>query len=195
MIGLVLFVICLLGCLVLNDAVKETYTKTSSSQFADLVVEEFGMAVGGRIDIQYNVFPQDGSKTFRSYMILVILTHDQNYGWYGDIGKSNPDITTMCQQPSTTRNRILGSGNIALDIDASIGEDRFSVAVLQCYDGLESNPVTVEVTAVLQNPRPMSDEWSHMPIQLVMETRVIEGELIIFALLILGMCGQIYVAK
>jgi hypothetical protein len=163
--------------------------------FADLVVSEFGMAVGGKIDIDYNVFVQDKTKNYRSYVVLLVLTHDENEGWYGDIGGSNPDITTMCQQPSTLRERVFGSGSITLDIDPSIGENRFSVAVLQCYEGYADNPVSVDVTAVLRNPRPMSDELSHMPIQMVMETRVLEGELIIFALLIVGMAGQIYIAK
>jgi hypothetical protein len=175
--------------------VKKTFSKSSSGQFADLVVKEFGMAVGGTVDIEYNVFAQNEAQNYRSYVILLVLTHDQNEGWYGDIGNSNPDVTTMCQQPSTVRQRVYGSGSITLDIDASIGENRFSVAVLQCFEGYSDNPVTVDVTAVLKNPRPMSDEYSHLAIQLVMETRILEGELIVFALLILGMAGQIYIAK
>ena len=183
-----------LCCQIPTYALKATYSKTSSATFSALVVDDFGMAVGGKISLDYNVYAEDSAKPYESYMILLILTHDQLNGWYDQLGSSSADLTTMCQQPSMLREKAYGTGSISFDIVPSVGENRYSVGVIQCWTGYADNPVHIDLTAVLLNPRPESSEYSHLSIERVMETRVVEGLIIIYALLIAGMCGQIYIS-
>lgn len=193
----------LLACLVCGflhiNALYRTYENTKSSKFGEFITQDFGMAVGGTIEINYDVGPQDSAQKFDSYVILVVTTHDQLEGWYGDMkdadGADSGSVSTLCGQPSTFRQELIGTGSLSYEIDYSIGENRFSVGVLQCRAGYESNPVSVNVELTMKNPRPQSSEMSHYSIEHVMTIRVLEGELIIYALMILGMAGQIYLAR
>lgn len=156
------------------------------------------MAVGGRIDVDYSVGPKNVSAPFDSYLLLLIVTSAQKESWYGGLGDSDADVTkninTLCNQPAMLRKEIIGTGSVRLDIDYSLGVDEYSVAVLQCRQGYSNNPTLIDINLVMLNARPDSDEYSHFPIQQVMEVRVLHGELIVYALLILGMIGQMYVA-
>eukprot|EP01032_Pedospumella_encystans_P013610 gene13610-15660_t len=156
------------------------------------------MAVGGVVEVDYNVRPQNVSAPSDSYLLLLIMSSDQKDGWYGGLGKSDTDVTqninNLCNQPAMLRREIFGSGSIKFDIDYAVGLDQYSVGVLQCREGYTSNPVSVDLTLNMKNARPESDSYSHFPIEQVMEVRVLQGELILYALMILGMCGQLYVA-
>lgn len=192
-----ILLICFFLCITWTNALYRTYDTTRYDIFGDFITQEFGMAVGGTIQIDYNVQPTYASKKFDSYVILLVLTRDQANGWYSDLkNDANSDsIMSMCSQPSMFRQELFGSGTLSYNIDYALGENRYSVAVLQCRSGYESNPVTVSVDLTMKNPRPNSDEMSHFSIEHVMEIRVIEGELIIYALMILGMLGQIILAR
>lgn len=189
---LVLFLIC---CILAANGIKETYSKERSGIFGDFLVTDFGMAVGGVVQVDYNVRPQNASAPSDSYLLLLIMSSEQKDGWYGGLEKSDTaNINNLCNQPAMLRREIFGSGSINFDIDYAVGLDRYSVGLLQCREGYANNPVSVDVTLNMKNARPESDSYSHFPIEQVMEVRVLQGEMIIYALMILGMCGQLYVA-
>jgi hypothetical protein len=50
----------------------------------------------------------------------------------------------------------------------------------------------VDVNVVMRNARPSGNGWSYLSIDQVMSIRVLEGEMIVYALLIAGLCGQIH---
>jgi hypothetical protein len=190
--------LCLLCLLVGACSIKNTFSETSSDMYAKYVVNLFGMAVGGKITVDYNVHANNEAQASKSYVLILIFNYDQQQGWYDNVGKndlSESTITTMCQQPAMLRKRAVGKGSFEFDVTPAIGENRLAMAVLQCYKGDKTNPVSVELTAELLNARPNSQEYSHLPIERVMETRVLEGEMIIYALLFVGMIGQIWAAK
>ncbi len=187
-----------LCCILVANGAKETYSKTRSGIFGDFIVTDFGMAVGGVVEVDYNVRPQNVSAPSDSYLLLLIMSSQQKDGWYGGLGKSDTDVTqninNLCNQPAMLRREIFGSGSIKFDIDYAVGLDQYSVGLLQCREGYTNNPVSIDLTLNMKNARPESDSYSHFPIEQVMEVRVLQGELILYALMILGMCGQLYVA-
>lgn len=190
--------LCCLCLVVAVCGIKNTLKERTAGVFAKYVVDTFGMAVGGKIKVNYNIQPTNEALNTESYVLIVVLSYDQTDGWYSQVGNKDLSVSavsTMCQQPSMYRRRAIGSGSFEIDVTPDLGENRYSVAVLQCYEGDENNPINVHVTAELLNARPHSDEYSHMPIDKVMEVRVLEGEMIIYALLFCGMLGQIYAAK
>lgn len=178
--------------------IKETYSKQRSGIFGDYLVNDFGMAVGGVIQVDYHVVPKYQTEQFDSYLLLLVISSDQKDSWYDGLGDSDGDVTKninmLCNQPAVYRQELFGSGTINFDISYSVGVDRFSVGVLQCRAGNSENPISMDITVEMKNARPNSDEYSHFPIQQVMQVRVLEGELILYALMIVGMIGQIYVA-
>lgn len=192
---LLLFLLC---CVLSADAVKETYSKVRSGIYGDFIVADFGMAVGGVVEVDYNVRPQNASEPSDSYLLLLIMSSAQKDGWYDGLGKSDGYVTnninTLCNQPATLRQELFGSGSIKLDIDYTVGLDQYSVGLLQCREGYTTNPMWVDMTVNMLNARPESDNYSHFPINQVMEVRLLQGKMIVYALMILGMCGQLYVA-
>ena len=190
--------LCFLCCLALTRGIKVTYTSEKSGIYGDFLVNDFGMAVGGIIEVDYSVAPKDITEPFDSYLVLLILSSDQKDSWYGGLGDSDNTVTkninTLCNQPAMLRKELIGSGSVSFDINYAVGTDRYSVALLQCRTSSSNNPISVDITLVMKNARPDSVNYSHFPIEQVMEVRVLEGELIVYALLILGMCGQLYVA-
>lgn len=188
--------LCLVLCALRARALHRTYDNTKSEVFAEFITQDFGMAVGGTIDINYNIAPKDITQPFDTYVVIIVITHDQVEGWYSDMkdGADVNAVSTLCSQPSMFRQEVYGLGTLSYEIDYAIGDNRFSVGVLQCRNGYENNPVSVSVDLTMMNPRPDSHEMSHYSIEHVMEIRVVEGELILYALMILGMAGQIYLA-
>lgn len=175
-----------------------------SEPFSEYVAVNFGLAVGGVIDISYNVNTSYNDSVSNSYVLLLVINEKQKNNWYGNIGStsnSNNDQTqiqnkiyNLCTQPSTLRRQLFNSGNFFLEINEELGSDRYSVALLQCKLGNRASPVAATINAELKNPRPKSDGYSQLPIEEVILPRVLGGELILYALLILGSIGQIYYA-
>lgn len=189
--------ICLL-LILCAQSVKVTYLTTSSEQFGEYVQKSFGMAERGLITIHYNVYPQDSSLPYDSYVLLLVLNNAQQKNWYSALDDSSIDgdnINSLCSQPSLRRIEAWGEQKLNITIDESIGSNLFSVAVLQCRTGYASNPVTVSVKLHMVNARPEGDGHSHLPIQFVMLTRVYEGFLIAYVLLLLGLAAQFYFAS
>lgn len=178
--------------------VKVDYSKSASYQFGEYVQKSFGMAENGVISIDYNVYPQDPSLPYESYALILILNDAQQRNWYSLLDNSEADIVDnidgLCNQPSLQRIQPWGAGRANLTITPSIGSDLFTVVVLQCRVGDSDNPVTVEVDLSMVNARPEGSGTSHLPIQFVMLTRVFQGFIIAYSLLVVGILGQYYSA-
>ena len=194
-----LLFLCLLSGLSLSLGVKSTFFYQNSGVFGSYLHQDFGMAVGGVIDVDYNVYPQDSSAPFESYMLLLVITHSQGSSWYSELQDGDlpisQNINNLCNEPSMFRKTIFGSGSAQFNIDYNVGVGQYSVVLLQCRQGNVNNPVNADITLYMKNPRPHSNEYSHYGIEDVMQVRVLEGEMIIYALLVLGMCGQLFLAR
>eukprot|EP01039_Chlorochromonas_danica_P001719 gene1718-1878_t len=128
-----------------------------------------------------------------------VLTEDQRKNWYSTLQDSDSviasNMNSICNQPSLRRFYLWGEGKVNMTIDASIGASLLSVAVLQCRDGVADNPVTVDINLRMLNPRPHSEDGhSHLPIEYVTLTRVYEGFVIAYSLMLAAFLAQVYFA-
>lgn len=187
----------LIACLIGNSlCYKTTYSSQSSEYIGTYLQKSFGMATGGLIHLDYSVMPTNVSASFSSYALFLIVTEKQRTSWYDKISDSSlaDNIDQYCTQPSMLRRRLFGNGTINFFLSNSIGHDRFTAIFLQCRKGTEENPTITHLSLQMKNAQPHSDEYSHMPIEEVMTVRVLEGEIIVYCLLLLGLIGQIYLA-
>ncbi len=156
------------------------------------------MASRGLVKIKYDVLATNGTEPYESYVVILILNEAQRSSWYNGLDKtvSSSNIASYCSQPSLLRKLVYGTDTIFYEIDSALGSDQYSVAVLQCLSSVTNNPVSVNVHASMKNVRPESDtEYSQLPIDEVLYPRILEGETIVYSLLIAGLLGQIYLAK
>ena len=191
-----LFIILLLpGVLAINYK----YKSTKSGPFSKFLVKSFGMAHGTQAEINYQIMYQPVSTPPNStsygadyYILLLILTSNQNQ-WYSSGGSDKLDaVQSMCSTPSLQR-YILTDQNNSISYTLPVA-DQYSVLLLQCYT-LPNSEDTIEfdVQVVMTNPMPYSsDKFSHLPIQYVTILPLLQGELLMYCLLILGISCQIY---
>jgi hypothetical protein len=188
----------LLLCLRTTSSSRTAYSSQSSGVFGKYVVTNFGMTVGGLIDVEYDVGPVDASleyESYGSYVLLLVVGEKQTEDWYEKLEDDEIDMDQFCNLPSMMRRVITGQGSVTLPVTYDLGTDRYSVLILQCRTGNALNPTQVKLNVEMKNPRPYSDEYSHYPIETVMTVRLLEGEMILYALLTLGMVGQLVVSK
>jgi hypothetical protein len=187
-----------LSCLSHVFSVKKTFNKISSDEFGLLVTKSFGMASKGLIQISYDISATNKTAAYNSYVVILILNEVQRTSWYNGLDKdvSYKSIASYCVEPSLARKLVYGTNEIVYEIDPSLGSDEYSVAVLQCASSSESNPINVHVHVTMKNIRPEdSNNYSELPIDEVLYPRILEGETIVYSLLIAGLGGQIYLAK
>ena len=180
---------CLVRC---TYAVKGTFQQTSSNVYGNYLQQSFGMAERGLISLEYNVKASDQLIPYQSYLIVLILTEAQKLGWYGGMSNVQSNINTLCNQPSLFRQKIYGQGSINFETQNT---DRYSVLVLQCFQGYSNNPISASVTYSMTNARPVGNGYSHMAIQDVTYVRILEGEIILYVLMLAGLIGQVLFAR
>lgn len=176
-----------------GSSIKVQKEITSSKIFGEYIQKSFGMAAGGEVNINYKVSFSDSNLVSNPYPLLLIVNEMQN-DWYSDITNdpSSEYISELCTTPSLERKVLDGTGSLSFLITDTLGSDQYSVILLQCREVLESNPVTYNLDLDMLNPRPKGDGHSHLPIDMVMYTRVLEGELILYCLMLIGILGQFY---
>jgi hypothetical protein len=188
-------VLCKLTIVVMAE--KVSFNKKTSELSGVLLSKDFGMATGGVIEIDFKINPSDSTLNFSSYVLINIVTNEQLTSWYSSLQLEYKELGSStankyCMQPANSRQLSFGMGNFSYVVPAV---DRYSVIVLQCRQGYESNPVSIDVHACLTNPRPSSSSVSHLPIDEVMIPRVLEGSAIIFGLMLAGLVGQMYTGR
>lgn len=195
----------LLLCFLINilyiNAIVVDFTHTSSAPYAQVISLEFGMASRGLIKIDYDIKPKDINYKYDSYILFLVLNENQRSGWYSSISDysliTEPStVSKLCNLPSTFRKVILGGnekGSVSFEIIGSASE--YSVITLECFYGYLVNPITTTIKLSMENARPHSNAYSHVAIQEVIIVRIVQGECIIFGLLLMGLLGQIYFAR
>lgn len=179
-------------------SIYQTYSSSSTGYFSTFIVSNFGMARGGQINIDYDISSTALSPTTisNSYILLLILNGQQaGNGWYNSIGSSSQsDLATLCTQPSQFRQQLTNAGNITYNISLMHGEvSQYAVALMQCRSIASlSDSIDISVTVSMLNPQPYSSDFSHLPIDEVVVTKVLEGEIIVYFLMILAMMVQYY---
>jgi hypothetical protein len=196
-------------------AVKGNFDYTGSESFGRLIHKSFGMAEGGIITMNYHITAKDSSRSYTSYVLLLILTEDEFNGWFGGLDiQANlyGDMSKYCSLPSWKRilvtNANAYSGTFNMTINQDSGSDRFSIAMLQCRDGSDSNPITISLNYEMKNLRPTTPvqqqnnfdvdylgDYSHLAMEDVNLERFYGGTIIMYTLLTIGMLGMIYQAK
>jgi hypothetical protein len=188
---------------VVNALITST-TITSESTFGQYVQKQFGMAVGGIITVNYNTYQKLPSLPYNSYILILIINEDQRVSYYSDLDSSDSTVTnninSLCTSPSMYRKVIqtlpsTSEFNYTVSNDNG-GSDIYSVAVLQCRSSsATNNNIHAYVKAETKNPAPTGSSYNQLPIDAVMLVRLYLGEIIIYTLLLIGVCGQIYVAR
>lgn len=186
----------LLSFLLLTTSIHTSFNEKSSETFAKWVATDFGLSRNGIIQLSYNIQPKDNNSPYESYALLLFITKKEKDGWYSavDTGVTGSLATTYCNLPSFKRILADGEGYLNITIDETMQNDQYSLLAVQCRDGYSNNPVQFELTLDMKNPKPYSSEYSHLGIQEVSIMNFLGGEIIVYALLLLGSLGQIYVA-
>ncbi|KAJ1437755.1 hypothetical protein B484DRAFT_428190 [Ochromonadaceae sp. CCMP2298] len=195
-IGSALWLLLLLCLWSSSSSLRLDHSTKSSKVFGEYVVSNFGMTVGGVINIDYHVTAEASAND--SYVLLLLVSETQSKSWYEKIQDEDSvadNIDTMCNLPSMLRRVISGAGSINVPLTYDLGTDRYSIVLLQCRKGNAKNPVSVTLNVEMKNPRPYSSEYSQYAIQSVMLVRLLEGQVILYALLTLGMAGQIAITR
>ena len=190
--------ILLLLCLGIVSAVHKAFTTTSSDAYAVLITKDFGMASRGLITVDYSILAQNASAPFTSYALFLIVDSTERDSWYGTISTTSKSFSlpsNLCNQPSVLRKQLYGTGSFSYEIDSSFGNDQYSIVFIQCMPSTATNPIHVHVEAQMKNARPHSSKYSHLSIDEVLIPRILEGEALIYTLLILGLSGQIFFGK
>jgi hypothetical protein len=175
-----------------GTSLKTALSKTSSVPFAESLVNSFGLAAGGTIDVNYNVMGTDGSIPYDSMVTLLILTERQRIGWYLNLYTAiTPDESALCTRPALFRQHLYGNGSVAYTAESA---EKFTLVTLQCRNSAVHS-TNVHMDAILVNPQPVGDGQSHLSIQNVMIPRVLGGEILLYSLMLVGLVGQCYFAK
>lgn len=170
-------------------SIQVTRSYQSKSQFHDILINNFGLAVGGLVEIEYQVVPTSTrDETYSGHVVLLLITDWQQLVWY-----TSTSTSTLCSQPSMFRRELLGQGRETVVISPDISRNLFSAYLLQCQ--ASNDPISISVTATMRNPRPSSSEYSHMAIEEVSGLQLLEGSIIVFTLLVLGVLGQLYFCR
>ena len=170
-------------------SIQVTRSYQSKIAFHDTLIDKFGLAVGGLVEIEYKVVTTSRDETYSGDVVLLLITDLQQLVWY-----SNAEtISTLCSQPSMFRRELRGQGREAVIISPDIRRNLFSAYLLQCR--ASSDPVEISVTATMRNPRPNSSEYSHKSIKDVSSLQLLEGRVIVYALLVLGLLGQLHFCR
>jgi len=171
------------------DSIQVTRSYHHTDPFHDILIDNFGLAVGGLVEIEYKVTPSSRDMLYGGEVVVLLVTNAQRIIWY-----DGSSTSTMCSQPSMFRRELRGKGREMVVISPDITRDRFSIFLLQCRDS--QDPVEISVTATMRNPRPNSStEYSHKPIGDVAVLQLLEGKIIALSLLALGMLGQLYFCR
>lgn len=179
------------------SAVHKAFTTTSSDAYAVLITKAFGMASGGLVTVDYNILAQNASAPYTSYGIFLIVDETERDSWYGSITTTEKSFnlpSSYCNQPSIYRKQLYGTGSFSYEIEAEFGADQYSLIFIQCQPSNATNPIYVHIEAQMKNVRPQSTQYSHLSIDEVLIPRILEGEAIVFTVLILGLSGQIFFA-
>lgn len=180
------------------SAVHKAFTTTSSDAYAVLIAKTFGMASRGLVTVDYSISAQNESLPYSSYATFLLVEETQRDSWYGTLTTKEKTFSlpsTMCTQPSIFRKQVYGSGAFTYEIDPDYGADQYTLIFIQCMPSTSTNPINVHIEAQMKNARPYSSKYSHLSIDEVLIPRILEGEALIYTLLILGLSGQIYFGK
>ena len=188
-------------------ALKSSRTvNDSNGPFGYYVIKSFGSTTGGIVNINYSVNPTEAAELAAdtrppsSPVLVLILTESQVDGWYQNLDQASPTntaqyINELCNRPSMLRRFIYGDGSIEYEITPTLGTDRYSVAVLRCNTVYKQEELDIDVRVEMKSPKPYSSsEYSQLSLEIVMIPRVIILQLIIYSCLLLGLCGQMYLA-
>lgn len=190
------------------------YQVTSNNQFSEFIIDSFGLCRGGLITVNYNVDIDQQSLTvpqisndmvstiiYDSYILLLILNDvEVNNGWYSNVGTSDVNIQSVCNQPSLYRQQLLlGNGTVYYNISLNHANSaQYSVAIFQCRylpESYQKYPISIDVTVEMKNPLPYSDQYTQLSIDQVMLIRVYTGEIIIYSLFLVAMLFQFYLSR
>ena len=189
-------------------AVRRGIKTSIASPRGSAVVTTFGLAQRGTVAIDYSITlngrttTADDMEKYNFYFIAAVVNEEQRAAYFGDFLETQVfdilDVETICNAPTIARWQIYGIGNITHTLTGRDSRaERTSAIMLQCREGLaateSSYPVMdVEFDVTMVNARPEGTGVSHLGVEDVMMVRTLEGECIIYCLMLAGLLGQIW---
>jgi len=207
---LLLLILLLLNNILLSNSIVVKYDSIINTYSYSNIITSFGMAKDGiitinyRLDLTNNNNNNNNNNLNEYYLLMVIVTQSQKVGWYSfTINNNNDDdgtiatnILQLCNSPSQSRYNlnINNNGNYTYKIPSN---DLYSILLFQCYNGNPLTSLKVELDVSLINIRPINDnsKYTQFAIEEVMVPRVIDAEIILYTIFILGLIFQLYMNK
>lgn len=186
----------------------KTLSATSGSPFGAAVMTKFGLARHGTVRIDYSLKTLKGEDTSRASMdrfnmmfIAVVLNEEQRSSYFAQfenegeqVAMSSGDANKYCNDPALARVQMFGTGTYSHTLSGMDARaEQTSVVVLQCKQGLgvQGPRITADLTVTMTNIRP-DGGTDHLGVEDIMVIRTIEGELIMYWLMLGGLIAQIY---
>lgn len=169
-------------------------TEKTSTPFAKTILQDFGLAIGGQITVDYSLSPQNPQLPYDLYVVIAVVTQNQLEGFYNEVidktVTSTSTVATLCMQPSMARIVASNQGSFNMTISEDYDAEQYSVILMQCRSSSSENPVDVTVEVNMKNPSPTGSSFTHLSIEDVNLLRLFGGEGILYMLLILAVLGQ-----
>lgn len=169
-------------------------TEKTSAPFAKTILQDFGLAIGGQITVDYSLSPQNPQLPYDLYVVIAVVTQNQLEGFYNEVidktVTSTSTVATLCMQPSMARIVASNQGSFNMTISEDYDAEQYSVILMQCRSSSSENPVDVTVEVNMKNPSPTGSSFTHLSIEDVNLLRLFGGEGILYMLLILAVLGQ-----
>lgn len=188
----------LLIFLVKTEAARYSYQTSTTAPFANSLLTDFGMAYGGKIQIQYDITntPYPYENNIQRHLVFVVVTDTQRQGWYSSL---NGNPTNYCELPSQARYVVQGSDSDEFQFDV-IALRKYSVIMLQCwqptyYSSINKPTFKISVDVTATNAVPNSKQRAHLGIQKVMTVRVLVFEMALYGLLLIAFINLLLTSR
>ena len=183
-------------CVFLQSSLAIYVKKTvrTTAPFAESILGNCGLAIGGQITLDYSLSPRNPQLPYDVYVVIAVVTQNQLEGFYNEVGDktvtSASTVATLCMQPSMARIVASNQGSFNMTISEDYDAEQYSVILMQCRSVSSDNPVDITVEVNMKNPSPTGSSFTHLSIEDVNLLRLFGGEGILYMLLILAVVGQ-----
>lgn len=191
---------------------REVSTKVAGLMGSAPVVQ-FGLAQRGTINIDYSIMLNGEVTTlsqlekYNLYFLAAVINEDMRTTYFDEFLEGQVfelgagESETLCNAPTIARWQLYGTGNITHTLTGRDARaERYTAMLLQCRSGLAASDtgfptMDVDIAVTMTNARPEGDGISHLGVEDVMMVRSLEGQCIIYMLMLGGLLAQMWYHK
>ena len=176
-------------------------------------VVQFGLAQRGTVSFDYSIMLNNEDVTleqmnnYNLYFVAAVINEEMRSAYFDKLlegqvfNLGDIEAETMCNSPTVARWQLHGTGNFTHTI---VGRDaraeRYTALLLQCRTGLaasSSDYPTLDVSfgVTMTNARPGGNGVSHLGVEDAMMVRSLEGECIVYMMMLGGLLCQMWYHK